>query len=41
MDYWIRTGMDFARKSGHQRLRFLRSQTEVSDAKDSETAVHG
>jgi hypothetical protein len=36
-----RGDLDFAQKSGHQRLRFLRSQMEVSDAKDSEAAVHG
>ena len=34
-------GLDFTRKSGHQHLRFLRSRMEVSDAKDSEAAVHG
>jgi hypothetical protein len=31
--------LDFTRKSGHQHLRFLRSQMEVSDAKDSEVAL--
>jgi hypothetical protein len=34
-------GLDFTRESGHQHLRFLRSRMEVSDAKDSEAAVHG
>ncbi len=33
--------VDFTRKSGHQHLRFFRSRMEVSDAEDSEAAVHG
>ena len=41
LDKLVSVTVDFARKSGHQHLRFLRSQMEVSDAKDSETAVHG